>query len=30
MLLPLGTERAGGREYYPTGDIPNKYIYDVF
>ena len=23
-------EGAGGRESYPTSDIPNKYIYDAF
>ena len=30
LLLPLGTERAGGRESYPPNDIGNKYIYDAF
>ena len=24
-----GAEGAGGREYYPTNDIPNKYMYDA-
>ena len=33
LLLPLGVEEAegaGGRESYPTSDIPYKYIYDAF
>ena len=33
LLLPLraeGAEGAGGRESYPTNDIPNKYIYNAF
>ena len=30
LLLPLGAEGAGGFESYPTSEIPNKYIYDVF
>ena len=24
-----GAEGTGGREYYPTNDIPNKYMYDA-
>ena len=30
LLLPLGTEGAGGFESYATSEIPNKYIYDAF
>ena len=30
LLLRLGAEWAGGFESYPTSEIPNKYIYDVF
>ena len=30
LLFPLGAEGAGGRESYPTNDIPNKHIYDAF
>ena len=26
----MGAEGAGGRESYPTNDIPNKHIYDAF
>ena len=25
-----GAEGAGGYEFYPTSEIPNKYIYDGF
>ena len=30
LLLPFRAEGVRGRESYPTNDIPNKYIYDVF
>ena len=26
----LGAERSVGLEFYPTSEIPNKYIYDAF
>ena len=26
----MGAEGAGGRESYPTNDIPNKHIYHAF
>ena len=29
LLLPLGTEGAGGRQSYTPNDIINKYIYDA-
>ena len=28
LLLPLGAEGSGCCESYPTGEIPNEYIYD--
>ena len=30
LLLPFGTEGAGGSESYPPNDITNRYIYDAF
>ena len=30
LLLPLGTERAGGHESYPPNDVTNKHVYDAF
>ena len=30
LLLAFGVKEAGEREYYPTNDIPNKYIFDTF
>ena len=30
LLLPLGTEEAGGCESYQTIEIRSKYIYDAF
>ena len=29
-VVTMRAEGAGGRESYPTNDIPNKYIYDAF
>ena len=29
-MLSLGAEGFGGFKSYPTSEIPNKYIYDVF
>ena len=26
----MGADGTGGRESYPTNDIPNKYIYNTF
>ena len=30
LLLPLGAEGAGSREFFQPNDITNKYIYDAF